>query len=52
MDWTTHVRFWAVTTHFSLLRNVQTGCGVHTANYSMGTMGFFHRAKAASEDVT
>jgi len=35
------VQFPAGTREYSLLQNVQTGFGVHSASYSMGTKGSF-----------
>jgi len=37
------VQFPAGTREYSVLQNVQTGFGVHSASYSMGTKGFFPR---------
>ena len=41
------VQFLAEAKHFSLLRNLQMGSGVHPASFSVNTSGFFHEGKAA-----
>jgi hypothetical protein len=43
------VRFPAGAGNFSLRHRVQTGSGVHSASYPMGTRGSFPGGKAAGE---
>jgi hypothetical protein len=45
-DWTTGVRFPLGARDFSVLQSVQTGSGLHSASYPMGTEGSFPWDKA------
>jgi hypothetical protein len=52
MDWTAWVGFMVEARDFSLLQNVQTCPGAHTASYPVGTGGSFPGAREADHSFT